>query len=70
MLRAAEVFKEGDVVDVVGTTKGKGYQGVMKRHHMAGDARPTVRTSSSATAARSAAASPPAASTRASGCRA
>ena len=37
MLRASEVFKEGDVVDVVGTTKGKGYQGVMKRHRMAGD---------------------------------
>ena len=28
----SEVFKAGDVVDVVGTTKGKGYQGVMKRH--------------------------------------
>jgi large subunit ribosomal protein L3 len=37
VLRAAEVFKVGDVVDVVGTTKGKGYQGVMKRHRMAGD---------------------------------
>ena len=37
VLTAAEVFKEGDVVDVVGTTKGKGYQGVMKRHKMAGD---------------------------------
>ena len=37
VLRAAEVFKPGDVVDVVGTTKGKGYQGVMKRHRMAGD---------------------------------
>ena len=37
VLRAAEVFKEGDVVDVTGTTKGKGYQGVMKRHKMAGD---------------------------------
>jgi large subunit ribosomal protein L3 len=37
VLRAAEVFKVGDVVDVVGTTKGKGYQGVMKRHKMAGD---------------------------------
>jgi large subunit ribosomal protein L3 len=36
-LRASEVFKPGDVVDVVGTTKGKGYQGVMKRHRMAGD---------------------------------
>ena len=37
VLSAAEVFKAGDVVDVVGTTKGKGYQGVMKRHRMAGD---------------------------------
>jgi large subunit ribosomal protein L3 len=37
VLTAAEVFKAGDVVDVVGTTKGKGYQGVMKRHKMAGD---------------------------------
>jgi large subunit ribosomal protein L3 len=37
VLRASEVFKPGDVVDVVGTTKGKGYQGVMKKHRMAGD---------------------------------
>jgi large subunit ribosomal protein L3 len=37
VLRAVDVFKEGDVIDVVGTTKGKGYQGVMKRHKMAGD---------------------------------
>lgn len=37
VLRASEIFKEGDVVDVVGTTKGKGYQGVMKRHKMKGD---------------------------------
>ena len=37
VLRAAEVFKAGDVVDVTGTTKGKGYQGVMKKHRMAGD---------------------------------
>jgi large subunit ribosomal protein L3 len=37
ILSAAEVFKAGDVVDVVGTTKGKGYQGVMKKHRMAGD---------------------------------
>ena len=36
-LRASEVFKTGDVVDVVGTTKGKGYQGVMKQHRMGGD---------------------------------
>jgi len=37
VLRANDVFKEGDVIDVVGTTKGKGYQGVMKKHRMAGD---------------------------------
>jgi large subunit ribosomal protein L3 len=37
VLKAEEVFKSGDVVDVVGVTKGKGYQGVMKRHKMAGD---------------------------------
>ena len=30
------VFKKGTYVDVVGTSKGKGYQGVMKRHHMPG----------------------------------
>ena len=27
----ADVFAEGDKVDVVGTSKGKGYQGVIKR---------------------------------------
>ena len=27
-----EVFAEGDVVDVTGVTKGKGFQGVIKRH--------------------------------------
>ena len=37
VVRASEVFKPGDVVDVVGTTKGKGYQGVMKKHKMGGD---------------------------------
>ena len=37
VLRAVDVFKEGDVIDVTGTSKGKGYQGVMKRHKMAGD---------------------------------
>jgi large subunit ribosomal protein L3 len=30
------IFKPGTYVDVIGTTKGKGYQGVMKRHHMPG----------------------------------
>ncbi|MBL8014917.1 MAG: 50S ribosomal protein L3 [Candidatus Doudnabacteria bacterium] len=28
----ADVFAKGDKVDVVGTTKGKGFQGVVKRH--------------------------------------
>ena len=32
----AQVFKKGDFIDVCGTSKGKGYQGVMKRHHMPG----------------------------------
>ena len=36
VLKAEEVFKSGDVVDVVGVSKGKGYQGVMKMHKMAG----------------------------------
>jgi large subunit ribosomal protein L3 len=32
----ADVFKSGDFVDVVGTSKGKGFQGGMKRWHWAG----------------------------------
>jgi large subunit ribosomal protein L3 len=31
-----EAFAKGDVIDVVGTSKGKGYAGVMKRHNFAG----------------------------------
>ena len=31
-----EHFKEGEFVDVSGTTKGKGFQGVVKRHGFAG----------------------------------
>ncbi len=31
-----ELFSEGDLVDVVGTSKGKGFQGVVKRHGFAG----------------------------------
>ena len=30
------IFAEGDFVDVVGTSKGKGFQGVVKRHGFAG----------------------------------
>lgn len=33
---AADVFAAGDQVDVIGTTKGKGFAGVMKRHGFAG----------------------------------
>ncbi len=32
----AEVFQEGDKVSVVGTSKGKGFQGVVKRHGFGG----------------------------------
>ena len=30
------VFKEGDIVRVAGTTKGRGFQGVVKRHNFGG----------------------------------
>jgi large subunit ribosomal protein L3 len=30
------IFAAGERVDVVGTSRGKGFQGVMKRHHFAG----------------------------------
>jgi large subunit ribosomal protein L3 len=30
------VFSKGDLVDVVGVSKGKGFAGVVKRHHFAG----------------------------------
>lgn len=29
----ADIFAEGDIVDVKGTSKGKGFQGVIKRHN-------------------------------------
>lgn len=32
----ATMFKPGDLVDVVGTSKGRGFAGVMKRHGFAG----------------------------------
>jgi large subunit ribosomal protein L3 len=31
-----DLFNEGDFVDVVGTSKGKGFQGVIRRHHFSG----------------------------------
>jgi len=32
------IFADGERVDVIGTSRGKGFQGVMKRHHFAGGA--------------------------------
>ena len=34
-----ELFKKGDKVDVTGTSRGFGFAGVVKRHHMKGQAR-------------------------------
>jgi large subunit ribosomal protein L3 len=31
-----DIFSEGDFVDVIGTSKGKGFQGVVKRHGFGG----------------------------------
>jgi large subunit ribosomal protein L3 len=36
-LTASDVFKVGQAVDVVGQSKGKGFQGVFKKHHMGGN---------------------------------
>lgn len=35
-VKSEEVFVEGDFVDAIGTSKGKGYQGVVKRHGFGG----------------------------------
>jgi large subunit ribosomal protein L3 len=35
-LTPSDVFKDGAALDVTGTSKGKGYQGVIKKHHMKG----------------------------------
>lgn len=35
-LVGVELFAEGDFVDIVGTSKGKGFQGVVKRHGFSG----------------------------------
>lgn len=39
-ITANQVFAEGDVINAIGTSKGKGFQGVVKRHgfHGVGDA--------------------------------
>jgi large subunit ribosomal protein L3 len=35
---ASTLFKDGETVDVIATSRGRGFQGVMKRHHFAGGA--------------------------------
>ncbi|HMQ01036.1 MAG TPA: 50S ribosomal protein L3, partial [Cyclobacteriaceae bacterium] len=35
-IKVEEVFKEGDFLDAVGTSKGHGFQGVVKRHGFSG----------------------------------
>jgi len=32
----ADIFQDGDIVDVVGVSKGRGFAGAVKRHHFAG----------------------------------
>ncbi len=39
IMKASDLFKEGDVVDVSGTSKGKGFQGVVKRYNFRGGPR-------------------------------
>ncbi len=36
IIKVEEIFVEGDFVNVIGTSKGKGFQGVVKRHGFAG----------------------------------
>ncbi|CAH2559715.1 50S ribosomal protein L3 [Cardinium endosymbiont of Oedothorax gibbosus] len=36
VMRIEDVFQEGEFIDVVGTSKGKGFQGVVKRHGFSG----------------------------------
>lgn len=36
VISVGDVFKEGDFVDAIGTSKGKGFQGVVKRHGFGG----------------------------------
>jgi len=35
-IKIEDVFAEGDFLDAIGTSKGKGFQGVVKRHNFAG----------------------------------
>ena len=35
-IKVDEVFEEGDIINAIGTSKGKGFQGVVKRHGFKG----------------------------------
>ena len=35
-IKVTSVFAKGDMVSVIGTSKGRGFQGVVKRHHFGG----------------------------------
>ena len=35
-LTASQIFRPGDMIDATGTSKGKGFQGVIKRYHFSG----------------------------------
>jgi large subunit ribosomal protein L3 len=36
LIKVDEVFEEGDYINAIGTSKGKGFQGVVKRHNFRG----------------------------------
>ena len=36
VINVGEVFKEGEFLDAIGTSKGKGFQGVVRRHNFGG----------------------------------
>jgi large subunit ribosomal protein L3 len=38
-IKVDKVFAKGDMVSVIGTSKGRGFQGVVKRHHFGGGSR-------------------------------
>ncbi len=39
VIKVTDVLKQGDIVQVTGISKGKGFQGVVKRHHFRGGPR-------------------------------
>jgi len=39
LFHLADILKEGDTIQVTGISKGKGFQGVVKRHHFKGGSR-------------------------------